>query len=208
MVDDGVDAQLVAQWIGGDKVAADALVERHFDGLMSYARHRAFGRLDADEAVQAVFLKLIEKVRTWDPAKGALRSWLITILENEFRSDYRAEKANRRRFPRLTRQISEPLSTPDDAPSLCERHRPHWFDAEVLGSVILILERLRPERAGFLLKPAKGFPCADRAALSRARHHIATKLGISTAGPNLSFSIARELLIVKECGKMPQELFK
>lgn len=208
MVDDGLDAPLVAKWLAGDVAAADALVEQHFDALLSYAKKRAFGRLEPEEAVQIVFLKLIKKVRSWNPAEGGFRSWLVTILNNEFRSAWRAEKAKNRRLQDLARQIEAASNNVDEALSICERHRPHWFDANVLGGIIRILTGLRPERAALLLKPAKGFPCADRAALSRARHKIAVQLGIDASGPGLSRSIARELFIVRECGKIPKELFK
>jgi RNA polymerase sigma factor (sigma-70 family) len=207
MVEDAIDTRLMAEWLAGDPAAADALVERHFDGLMAYATRRAYGRVDPEEAVQNVFLKLIQKARAWDPLQGTLRSWLVTILENEFRSAYRTEKARSRYRQLLAYRFKDFQDTPTESFSICDQHDQNWFNPFVLREVISIVERLQPERAAFLLKPATGFPCADRAALSRARRKIAEKLGIRAAGPELTIRIARELILTKECGKMPKELF-
>ncbi len=207
MIDDEIDVALVGQWLAGDLAAADALVGRHFDGLLAYAQRRKYGGLEPEEAVQNVFLKLIEKVHLWDPLEGTLRAWLVTIIENEFRSAFRSQKTRKRHIPFLANRLGD-LSYSPEPSSLCEQHHTSWFNAEVLKSITQVLERLRPERAAFLLKPAKGFPCADRAALSRARRQIASSLGIGFHGPELTVQIARELMLVRECGKLPGEIFK
>lgn len=206
-MDDGTDAVLVARWLSGDTTAADTLVERHFDGLLAYADRRRYGGLEPEEAVQGVFLKLIEKGGLWRPEDGSLRSWLVTILENEFRSAHRARKARRRLVQALVDRRGE-TNVLAESPSICERHHVLWFNPEVLGSIMETLGRLRPERAALLLGPAKGFACAERAALSRARRHISRALGIGLRGPALSLEVARELMVATECGKIPKETFR
>lgn len=202
-----MDVDLVTRWLSGDLDAADALVERHFDGLLAYARRRQFGGLEPEEAVQNVFLKLIEKVRLWDPSGGTLRAWLVTILDNEFRAAYRVRTIRQKHDRLLAYQFGRSYYiAPPTSP--CDQHDVRWFEAEVQQSIKLVLDRLRPKLATFLLQPAKGFSCADRAALSRARRQIARNLGIGLVGPRLTVRIARELLLARECGKLPMEAFQ
>ena len=83
MTDSGAeDNQLIAAVARGDHAALLALYDRH--GRMAYGL--AYGTLGeagaAEEAVQDAFLRLWRRAGTFDPTRGAGRSWLLTIVHH------------------------------------------------------------------------------------------------------------------------------
>jgi RNA polymerase sigma-70 factor (ECF subfamily) len=75
---------------------------REFDAiyrpmLMTYLRKRGLNEVDADELVQEIFVKLLEKIHTYGRSSGKFRSWLFSVAHNTLidraRSRARFEKA-------------------------------------------------------------------------------------------------------------------
>jgi len=65
-----------------------------------YAAARRMGQTteDACDAVQTLFMRLLAKdtLTHADPSRGRLRSWLVTMLENQIRDGFRAARAQKR----------------------------------------------------------------------------------------------------------------
>jgi RNA polymerase sigma factor (sigma-70 family) len=73
---------LVTRAHGGDQQAWDALVERHAPLIWSICRRYRLGGADAEDAAQAVWLRLVDQLDTIrDPA--AIAGWLATTTRRE-----------------------------------------------------------------------------------------------------------------------------
>ena len=82
MRDDPAVTDLVTRARDGDQQAWDALVERHAPLIWSICRRYRLGGADAEDAAQAVWLRLVgqlDKIR--DPA--AIAGWLATTTRRE-----------------------------------------------------------------------------------------------------------------------------
>jgi len=60
---------------------------REFDAiyrpiLATYLRNRGLGDFDANDVMQDVFVKLLDKIHTYDRAKCRFRSWLFSVAHN------------------------------------------------------------------------------------------------------------------------------
>jgi RNA polymerase sigma-70 factor (ECF subfamily) len=78
-MDDPGDDELIAAVARGDHTALLGLYDRH--GRVAYGlAYRILGDAGAaEEAVQDAFLRVWRRAATFDPERGAVRSWLLTI---------------------------------------------------------------------------------------------------------------------------------
>lgn len=76
------DDQLIAAVARGDHPALLALYDRH--GRVAYGlAYRILGDAGAaEEAVQDAFLRVWRRASTFDPSRGVVRSWLLTIAHH------------------------------------------------------------------------------------------------------------------------------
>ena len=76
------DDQLIAAVARGDHPALLALYDRH--GRVAYGlAYRILGDAGAaEEAVQDAFLRVWRRASTFDPSRGVVRSWLMTIVHH------------------------------------------------------------------------------------------------------------------------------
>jgi len=76
------DAAIVRQCLGGNSRAFEVLVERYQRPIYNLALRFAANVEDAEDIVQTVFVKVYEKLDTYDP-KHKFFSWLYKIAVNE-----------------------------------------------------------------------------------------------------------------------------
>jgi RNA polymerase sigma-70 factor (ECF subfamily) len=76
------DAILVHQCLEGDHKAFETLIDRYQRPIYNLALRFAAMREDAEDIVQTVFVKVYEKLDTYDP-KYKFFSWLYKIAVNE-----------------------------------------------------------------------------------------------------------------------------
>jgi RNA polymerase sigma factor (sigma-70 family) len=84
-VDSATEAQIaaaIARCASGDRAALRIIYDIESQRMVGVAR-RMLRRQDlAEEAVQDAFMRVWRSARTFDPQKGAGRSWLYAILRN------------------------------------------------------------------------------------------------------------------------------
>ena len=85
------DQALVQRVIGGDRVAFEALVERHQRAVYGYLRARLFRRDDAEDLTQEVFLRFYAARARFD-SSSLVRPWLLGIARNLLREHTRGVK--------------------------------------------------------------------------------------------------------------------
>ena len=82
----------------GDNAGMEEFCRIYWFPLYAAARRMGQSPEDACDAVQTLFCGLLTKdsLQKADPARGRLRSWLLTILENQIRSGIRDGRAQKR----------------------------------------------------------------------------------------------------------------
>lgn len=103
------DEVLVAQAMGGDRMAFAELCERHYDFIFRTACKWSGKRSDAEDIAQDVCIKLASALGSFD-GRSAFSSWLYKVTLNAVRDLQRAH-ARRGRHVGLLAQV-----TPEDAP--------------------------------------------------------------------------------------------
>jgi RNA polymerase sigma-70 factor, ECF subfamily len=78
----GSDTSLVGEMLEGSQEAFAGLYERHASLVFAAAMRASRDRWIAAEVVQETFLTLWDRAELFDPARGALPSWLLTIARN------------------------------------------------------------------------------------------------------------------------------
>jgi RNA polymerase sigma factor (sigma-70 family) len=104
----------------GRRDALESLLAEYWRPLYAYLRRKGLGPEAAEDAVQGLFLRLLEH-DAWerlDPGRGRFRSYLLTALEHHLVSGYEKERAQKRGGGKVV-----PLDTLDaerDLPALPE----------------------------------------------------------------------------------------
>jgi len=81
-VGEETDQALVAQAVEGDRGALEALVTRHQPWIYNLAVRMVMVPQDAEDVTQEVLVKVLTKLGSYDPEKGAFRTWLYRIVTN------------------------------------------------------------------------------------------------------------------------------
>lgn len=90
------DAQLVDQMMAGSEDALASLYDRHVNAVFGAALRASGDRWIAAEVVQETFLTLWNRAELFDPSRGSLSSWLLTIARNRAIDRLRAAGRNER----------------------------------------------------------------------------------------------------------------
>jgi RNA polymerase sigma-70 factor (ECF subfamily) len=81
-VDPVSDEGLIREMIGGSEAALGSLYDRHVNVVFAAALRTSKDRGVAAEVVQETFLALWNQAERFDPVRGSLVSWLLTIARN------------------------------------------------------------------------------------------------------------------------------
>ncbi|MCC7000827.1 MAG: RNA polymerase sigma factor [Gemmatimonadaceae bacterium] len=168
---EATDAELIAQWHGGDQRAATALVHRHAQALSRFAA--SLGERDGiDELVQDTFVRAFQSLDSFR-ADSSLRTWLFTICKRLVLDRKRSERRRRNQV------------------ELDEGHAVAEYDAldgmvaeEAAGRVERAVAKLTPlQREVFTLRVTEGMPYGEIAKVvestegaCRVHYHNAMKL--------------------------------
>lgn len=90
-VETASDAELAARIAGGDRDAAEKLIERHQPMVRGFLL-RLTGRHDqADDLAQETFLRVLRYAHRYDP-RYAMRTWLLTIARRLWINSLRRQR--------------------------------------------------------------------------------------------------------------------
>lgn len=81
------DADLIRRMGRGDESALEEFYEKYFSRLYRYVYYRV-GRdhHHTEEVINDTFMEAIDKAERYDPDRGSVESWLITLSRNRIRS--------------------------------------------------------------------------------------------------------------------------
>lgn len=170
--DDGLLAQRIRS---GDRVALGEVYDRHASVAMAVALRVVADREQAEDLVHDAFVAIWQKIDRFDPARGSLRSWIVTIVRNR--------AIDRLRGTRPSIEIGEA----DERSLLRSGPNPTWDDVLAqLGAEQLrtALDRLPPEQRQAIELAYFG---------GRTYREIATMTGVplGTANGRLRLALAR-----------------
>lgn len=113
------DRELLEAWAAGDKLAGDAFVERHFDGLYRFFANHL--RNDIADLVQRTFLVCIDK-RERFPEHVSVRAFLYGIAHKELLMATRKHARGRQALQMVAGGAS-PVTSPSALVALREEER-------------------------------------------------------------------------------------
>ena len=108
------DSDLVRRAQRGDRPSLEALLRRHAGDVYKLCHHVA-GPRDGQDAAQVALEKIVTRLEKYDPAKGAFRTWALTVARNVCRDRLRRRKLERGTFARDGEEKA--ASAPARAPS-------------------------------------------------------------------------------------------
>ena len=182
------DDWLLAQRIrSGDRAALGEVYDRHASVAMAVALRVVADREQAEDLVHDAFVAIWQKIDRFDPARGSLRSWIVTIVRNR--------AIDRLRGTRPSIEIGEA----DERSLLRSGPNPTWDD---------VLAQLRAEQ---LRTALDGLPAEQRQAIElayfggRTYREIATLTGVplGTANGRLRLALARLRELLRQSDAAP-----
>ncbi len=90
------DGQLVRTLANGDSGALETLWDRHSRPTYSLAIRMLRDAGWAEEVVQDVFVRLWSKPEMYDPSRGSLRTWLLTVTHHAATDGLRGKRGTAR----------------------------------------------------------------------------------------------------------------
>lgn len=73
--------------------------------LLSYLRRQGLSDSDAHDTVQEVFVRLIQKIDTYDQARARFRSWLFSVAHNALIDQARRRESQKRAMDEWARRV-------------------------------------------------------------------------------------------------------
>ncbi|MHC4887004.1 MAG: RNA polymerase sigma factor [Planctomycetota bacterium] len=81
------DGRLRDALLDGDESALEQFYERYFSRLYRYAYYRVgHDHHHAEEVVNDTFMEALNQLERFDPERGSMEAWLITLSRNRIRS--------------------------------------------------------------------------------------------------------------------------
>lgn len=149
----------------GDRDSFGELYRRHETAAYNLAMHVTGNRALAEDAVQSAMIRVWKYARTYDEAKGSVRSWLLRIVARQSMERLMAERKRSRKMADDSETLERRADTDARGPSERAEH------GEALAALQAILRRLpEPERHLVALYYGGGFSqeeIADTLALPR-----------------------------------------
>ena len=149
------DSELMQQIVSGDQAAFNELYHR-YKGRMYYYFYRMLGNSaeQANDFLQELFMKLIEKPESYNPAYN-FSTWLYSIANNMCKNEYRRQSI------RIEYQSAEAL-----IPKLDFLNEPSIEPEQAIEKIFQMLEQLGEEhRSAFLLRYREGFSIREVAVI-------------------------------------------
>lgn len=124
------DAELVRRVANGDRDAFAALYDRYGARVFALTRRLLHDASLAEDASQDVFLTVWRRASQFDPTRGSVRSWVMTLAHGRAVDAVRREQSWRDRTARF-----EQLAAPPRIDCMAEAVRERAVDRAVQASV-------------------------------------------------------------------------
>ena len=186
------DDELLAKWRAGEAEAADALFERHFDGLYRFFRNKA--PASADDLVQRTLLACFEG-RDRFRGECSFRTYLFAIARNQLLGHLAAARGGAAVAPEHDSIVD---SAPSPSAALHLRHE-HEIVLQALRRIpvdhqILLELFYWEQQSGAELAEILGAPEGTiRSRLRRARQLLSAEVEALAASPELVHSTLSRL---------------
>ena len=113
------DADLLSRVAKGDREAFLLVYDQHAARVLALCRYILGETMAAEDAAQEAFLKLWTKASSYDPARGKVSTWLLTIARrvsiDRLRSDARRPVPDALDAEETWAEVADPASLGDDA---------------------------------------------------------------------------------------------
>jgi RNA polymerase sigma-70 factor, ECF subfamily len=137
MSEQDIDRSCMNRVRGGDMRALEELYDRH-SGLLYSAALRILGRAaDAEEVLQEAWLQAWNKAESFDPARGAVAAWLLTLVRSRAIDRLRS-RASRQRVEQVVAD-APPVQQAEEPPATVEQR-------QLQVKVTAALETLGPQQ--------------------------------------------------------------
>ena len=83
------EARLVKQAQAGEEAAFVALYQQHQPSVYTYIYYRVGEQMTAEDLTAEVFVRLVDKIHTFQPGRRPILAWLYTIAGNLVTDHYR-----------------------------------------------------------------------------------------------------------------------
>lgn len=87
------DFALLDAWRAGDRLAGNALFERHFDAVARFFKNKVDGGVE--DLVQETFLACVESEKRFE-GRARFRTFLLGVARNKLLMHYRAKRTDRK----------------------------------------------------------------------------------------------------------------
>lgn len=171
-----------------DRAWLEGLFDTYYDRVYAFLYARCGNKSTAEDLASQTFVKIAEKLRSYNSEKGAVSTWIFTIALNEMRSHYR-----RQRETVGLDDISE-LATPDGTES-------EFMQNETKDELLSILSQLDERSRGVITLKYYGY---------LPNREIGNLLGLSESnvGTILSRAIQKLKIILKPCDETAVYAYK
>ena len=75
-----------------DAITPEEIYRAFYPKVRAYVRGRIANHHDAEELVSAVFLKVVQKLDSYDPDKASVSTWVYTITRNTVTDHFRTQR--------------------------------------------------------------------------------------------------------------------
>jgi RNA polymerase sigma factor (sigma-70 family) len=154
--------------------AWQAFHARYHDVILTWCRRRDLPSACAEDLTQEIWLKLLHDIRTYDPAKGRLRSWLKTVVNNTLTDYWRRQQRQPERGGVGGSAFLERLAGLASPEAVNELSVAIERQANTSGADMLARVRAR-------LKETTWLAFYQTLALQRPAKEVAQELGVSVA---------------------------
>jgi RNA polymerase sigma-70 factor (ECF subfamily) len=117
LTDNSRDRELAARLVSGDEAALREVYREHVAAVNGLALRVLSNEALAEDVVQDVFVRLWEQPERFDPERGRLRAFLLSMTHSRAVERVRAEESLRRRHVAAER---EPVEMPNDPARVAE----------------------------------------------------------------------------------------